>query len=323
MDFEDIYKEFEPVSLKDWSMIQSFLDKSSYEESNHNIVNMMLWLKEYPLFAKIEEHYLLLLGIHEGKLFIYMPLGEKEYYREAILDAKQIFDFYKIPFTLSCFTKDMVDVVISIFPEYEAIEERAAADYVYEAEKLRTFAGKKMQKKRNHLNAFLKEYEGRWLYESLNEENVIDCLDFLEKWRPDDPDDFLQSERLGVEKVLRLVNVLPYKGGLIRIDGKVEAFAIGSRLSSRMAQENIEKANGEIRGLYQLILREWLSHEYPQVELINREDDTGRENLRHAKMSLHPLYLIEKYRIQRGNRDDSTGFTISDGRSKTIMESLF
>ena len=299
MDISKIKLDFDPVSLKDWKIIQQYLVQSEYEESNHNIVNMMLWLKEYPLFMIKEDHYLLLLGIHKGQLFIYMPLGNREYYKEALYHAKHIFDFYHLPFTLSCFTKEMVDLVISLFPEYQACSERDAADYVYDAEKLRTFSGKAMQKKRNHLNAFLKEYDGRWIYEHINDTNINDCLNFLETWRLDDVDDFLQSERIGVEKILHLVNVLPYRGGLIRIDGKVEAFAIGSILTKRMAQENIEKANGAIRGLYPLILREWLKNEYPHVELLNREDDTGRENLRYAKMSLHPLYLIDKYRIQK------------------------
>ncbi|MBW9212456.1 MULTISPECIES: DUF2156 domain-containing protein [Terrabacteria group] len=312
---ENIKNDFMPISLKDWQWVQTYLEKSDYEESNHNIVNMMLWLKEYPLFVKEEEHYLLLLGIHEGQLFVYMPLAEEGYLREALLDARQIFDFYGVPFCLSCYTKEVMDFVLEVFSDLSAVEERSAADYVYEADKLRTFSGKKLQKKRNHINGFLKEYEGRWTYEKINSENVGECLEFLENWRSDDPDDFLQSERMGVEKILHLVDVLPYKGGLIRIDGKVKAFAIGSLLTKRMAQENIEKADSSIRGLYPMILKEWLGHEYPGVELLNREDDTGRDNLRYAKMSLHPLYLIKKYRIKRSDEDDSKSSFFTNGRN--------
>ena len=77
-------------------------------------------------------------------------------------------------------------------------------------------------------------------------------------------------------------------------------FAIGSMLSDRMCQENIEKADGDVRGLYQCIMKEMLSHEFPGIELVNREDDTGRENLRAAKLSYHPVSIIEKYRIKKG-----------------------
>ena len=43
-----------------------------------------------------------------------------------------------------------------------------------------------------------------------------------------------------------------------------------------------------------------LSHEFPSIELVNREDDTGRESLRAAKLSYHPVNIIEKYRIKKG-----------------------
>ena len=45
MDISKIKLDFDPVSLKDWEIIQQYLVQSAYEESNHNIVNMMLWLK--------------------------------------------------------------------------------------------------------------------------------------------------------------------------------------------------------------------------------------------------------------------------------------
>ena len=64
-----------------------------------------------------------------------------------------------------------------------------------------------------------------------------------------------------------------------------------------MCQENIEKADDKIRGLYQAVMKEWLIHEFDQAEYVNREDDMGHENIRHAKLAYHPEILIEKYRL--------------------------
>ncbi|MBF1107371.1 MAG: DUF2156 domain-containing protein [Solobacterium sp.] len=297
---EILENDFTTLQVMDWPMVQEYLQRCKYEESNHNIINMIMWLQTYPLFYYKREEYLLLLGIHEGCFFMYMPLCEKQYIAEAIKKGKEIFDHYGHDFTLSCFTKEMVDEVIKLYPEYTAIHESWADDYVYDGERLRTYAGKKMQKKRNHLNAFYKDFEGRWSYETLDETNIDDCIGYLKDWKSEDPDDFLQSERIGTFRILDLYGELPCKGGLIRIDGKVRAFAIGSMLSDRMCQENIEKADGDVRGLYQCIMKEMLSHEFPGIELVNREDDTGRENLRAAKLSYHPVSIIEKYRIKKG-----------------------
>jgi uncharacterized protein len=295
----ELYHDFLPVSMEQWEKIKDYLKIKQYEESNHNLVNMILWQEWYPLFCVENDHYLLLLGIHEGELFIYMPLCKDEYFEEAIRKAKSIFDTYGVKFVLSCFTKEAMDKVLEIYPEYCICPARESFDYVYKVEKLMSFAGKKLQKKRNHLNAFYKDYEGRFQYESMNETNVIECKEFLDKWKAETEDAFLQSDRKGTMRILDLFNRIEYRGGCIRIDGEIQAFAIGSVLSNRMCQENIEKANPEIRGLYQALIKEFLSHEFSEFEYVNREDDMGYDNLRQAKMAYYPEFMIEKYRLCR------------------------
>ena len=294
---ETLGNEFEPVTVEDIPLIRKYLKLANYEESNHNIIGFMLWQETYPLWKYQGEHWLILLGIHEQELFVYMPLCEKKYFKEAIVAAKKVFDHYRVPFVLSCFVKEEMDFVTEVFQNYHSEEYRDNADYVYLTEKFRTFSGKKLQKKRNHLNAFYKEYQQRFVYESISKENIEACISFLENWKEEDQDSFLAEERRGVEKVLRLWEVLPTKGGVIRIDGEIKAFIVGSVLSDRMCQINIEKADSQYRGLYQAILKEFLMREFLEYPYINREEDMGKENIRQAKMAYYPEFLIMKYRL--------------------------
>ena len=55
-----------------------------------------------------------------------------------------------------------------------------------------------------------------------------------------------------------------------------------------MAVIHIEKENPEINGLYQFINQQFLIEEFPEAELVNREDDMGLEGLRKAKMTYYP-----------------------------------
>ncbi|EPZ55659.1 hypothetical protein H477_3018 [[Clostridium] sordellii ATCC 9714] len=64
-----------------------------------------------------------------------------------------------------------------------------------------------------------------------------------------------------------------------------------------MAVIHIEKANPEIRGLYPYINQQFLVNEFPDVELVNREEDLGLEGLRKAKLSYHPCKFVEKYTV--------------------------
>ena len=80
-------------------------------------------------------------------------------------------------------TKEVVDILQENYPgKFEYIEERDLFDYVYDGESLRVLGGRKNQKKRNHINAFLKDYEGRYEYRILDEEDFEDCLNLLKEW---------------------------------------------------------------------------------------------------------------------------------------------
>ena len=95
-----------------------------------------------------------------------------------------------------------------------------------------------------------------------------------------------------------MYGILPYTGGVIRIDGEVKAFLIASLATDNMVQINIEKADPTIRGLYQAIEKIFLEKNYPTIEWVNREDDMGIESLILAKKALNPSHMIDKYRIK-------------------------
>ena len=42
-----------------------------------------------------------------------------------------------------------------------------------------------------------------------------------------------------------------------------------------MTVTHVEKANLELRGLYNYLEKEFLTHVYPEAEFVNREDDMG------------------------------------------------
>ena len=286
------------VTEKDIPLIEKYLDLAQIEESNHNLVNMFLWREQYPLWQYHTDDYMLLLGIHKGRLFSYMPLCKDEYFEEAILKAQSIFSKHQVPFELSCFTKDKLEQKQKITPTCHVTIECEAADYVYEGEKMRTLSGKKLQKRRNNYNHFVHEYENRFVYEDLTEDHIPDLKAFLKSWRTDSTEEYLIYEAKGVNDVLDLYGILSYTGGVIRIDGEVKAFLIASLATDNMVQINIEKADPTIRGLYQAIEKIFLEKNYPTIEWVNREDDMGIESLILAKKALNPSHMIDKYRIK-------------------------
>ena len=112
----------------------------------------------------------------------------------------------------------------------------------------------------------------------------------------------LDYEVEGVHEILKSCSYLDVHMAGVYIDGALEAFTIGSyNPFEDMAIIHIEKANPEIRGLYQFINRQFLLSEFPNVRLVNREDDLGEEGLRKAKMSYNPCGFARKYLVEQSN----------------------
>lgn len=110
----------------------------------------------------------------------------------------------------------------------------------------------------------------------------------------------IQSEEDGVFRIFNNCFLLDCKIGGIYIDGNLEAYSIGSyNPDTKYAYIHIEKANPNFRGLYNYINQQFLIHEFPDAEFVNREDDMGQEGLRKAKLSYKPVRLETKYIIRQ------------------------
>ncbi len=181
---------------------------------------------------------------------------------------------------------------------FQIAYDRDSADYVYETEKLTTLAGKKLHGKRNHINKFKENYPG-WVYEPVGAGNVEECFQMALKWREEaecEQDEEKRAEMCVTLNALRLFEELGLKGGLLRAEpeGEVLAFTIGEPLNPDTFVVHIEKAFAGIQGAYPMINQQFVIHEAQGYQYVNREEDTGAEGLRKAKLSYRPVFLVEK-----------------------------
>ena len=93
---------------------------------------------------------------------------------------------------------------------------------------------------------------------------------------------------------LRLYKELELRGGLLKVDGKVVAYSVGEPVCDDTIVVHIEKALSDIQGAYTMINQQFVQHECMDFKYVNREDDVGEEGLRQAKLSYHPVFLVEK-----------------------------
>ncbi|CEK31076.1 Uncharacterized conserved protein [[Clostridium] sordellii] len=296
---------FKEIDIDSYKELRPFFNSVDYEACEYCFTTLYMWRDMYKTSYYIEDDFAIIVGEYEGDRFSVLPLAKKDKIHKAIAFMINYFKNEDHRIYLRAVTKEVVELLQKDYPgRFEYIEERDYFDYVYDAESLRTLKGRKNQKKRNHLNYFIKEYEGRVEYKKLDKENFDDCITLLKAWTVNkeengDKEEGIDDEFVAIKKIFDHYDVLreDVKISGIYIDNKLEAFTIGEKINEHMAVIHIEKANPEIRGLYPYINQQFLVNEFPDVELVNREEDLGLEGLRKAKLSYHPCKFVEKYTV--------------------------
>ena len=205
-----------------------------------------------------------------------------------------------IPFVIVSVAEPMIERIEAVRPGKFTFshEGEDGDDYIYLAEKLATLSGKKLQSKRNLVNRFKAAYEGRWTYENMTKDNTKDAFAFHVHWCNLNgcalERDF-QGETCAIVQALHNFDYLNLRGGLLRLDGEVIAFTFGCKATDDMYVVQIEKADSNIPGAYQMINQQFVQHNCTDVMYVNREEDLGLEGLRKAKKSYYPVMRGVKY----------------------------
>ena len=292
---------FKDIEIDCKNILDKYFDLVDYEACEYCFTTLYMWKDLYNTKYYVEDDFAIVAGEYENKGFIILPLAKKENMNKAFDFIIKNFEKQHKQIHLKAINKEVVEYLQSVYGDrFEYIEERNNFDYIYDGESLRTLAGRKNQKKRNHLNSFVKEYGDRVEYKKLEEADFDECINLLKEWSKDKEESIeLDSEFKAIKRIFKkyekLKDTLKISG--IYIDSKLEAFSIGEMLNDNMAVIHVEKANADIRGLYPYINQQFLLNEFSDVEFVNREEDLGIEGLRKAKLSYHPVKFAEKYTV--------------------------
>lgn len=286
------------IELQDKELIKGYLRQAQQRSSEFSFANLYLWSKWFPTRFALINGMLVFRGDWPDGFSLTYPLGEEHKEKETLSLMEAYCAQEGEDFTLQLVTSQQFERLNAYFPgKYKIEYDDAMADYIYEAEKLKTLSGKKLHSKRNHINRFRQDYDGRYSYALLTPDCLEDCFQMALRWREENgcDDDLEKNKEMCVTlNALRLFEELELKGGVLKIDGKPVAFTIGEELSDDTFVVHIEKAFSEIQGAYPMINQQFVEHEMEGYQYVNREEDDGVEGLRKAKQSYHPVFLEKK-----------------------------
>ncbi len=291
--------QFKDLTIDSRAELEPFFDLREIKSCEYNFNVMFIWAKVNRIQYAVTGNYAILSEVMNDRFITLMPLCQEQYFKEA---TEGLIEYYRTNnLKLSIYVADQIfaHFMDENYPDrFDVVSDRDFCDYIYDGDKLRTLIGNKYSKKRNHLNAFYAEYEGRYAYRKLTQDDKSLVCSFLRSWvkNKEDVSEALDEELEAICRVIDHLGQLDIKCGGIFVDGQLEAFSVGSVINKgREAVIHVEKANESIRGMYPLINTVFLKEEFPEVEWVNREEDLGLEGLRKAKLSYNPIEVLEKY----------------------------
>jgi hypothetical protein len=260
--------------------------------SESSFTAMFSWSHKNKIKITEKDGFLYRLADVEKPFYLF-PLGGDGDHERAMAVIEQDAKERGYQLIYRAITEDQKDLMGNGFA---FTENRGAADYIYNAQDLIELRGRAYHSKRNFISRF--ERENDWSFEGITDDNINEVWEFQDKWcRKNDcaSNVGLQEEATCIAILLYNLENLEAYGGLLRADGKVAAFTLGSQVGGETLEVHVEKADYEITGVYQMINREFAKCHAADLKYINREEDLGLENLRKAKLSYHPIEIAMKY----------------------------
>lgn len=294
--------EFKSLTIDDKKIFDKYLRPYIYETCEYSFTNLFIWRKALDIQYTICNDVLIVMKMDfDGSFHFMQPIGYKKENLKEIVDflmelKKDLHIDYLFKDAEEWFVNDLVDVYGNDY--FKIDEDRDNFDYIYESSALATLSGKKLHKKKNHYNYFVKNYE----YETapITQELIQPCIKAAREWcHKNICKGYLLYELKSIEEMLKNSSNLDFTGMVVYVDSKISAFTIGEKINKDMAIIHIEKADTDIRGLSNFINKTFIDTYFKDVPFINREQDLGIEGLRHAKLSYMPIKLAKKFSVNK------------------------
>ena len=170
--------QFRDLTLADIPAVRKFFEAYQSRSCDVTIGGAFMWRRYFETQIYIDDTLLLFKVMRSpGKIAFLTPYGDTE------RGIRLIFEYCMANAVSAAFcavTERELAFYEANYQIRDVAFNRMWSDYLYEAERHRTFAGKKLSGQRNHVNKFLKTYEN-WSYEEITKDNLEEVKVFCEE----------------------------------------------------------------------------------------------------------------------------------------------
>ena len=274
---------FRKITLDD----KIYFERFNYQEylgSELNFANIYAWKEVDNLTISTLNNIIFI----KGSDFFFPPMTENS--QEFIKGIKWIEEYCKdnnIPFRVNGITKQMLSYFECL--DFDLVHNEDFDEYLYNAEDLITYSGKKFHSKRNLVNQFQKNFQYEFIpYQESFRDEVCNLID---DWTENKS---LTYEKKGILSILDDLENVECFCDCLYIDNNLCAFSIGT-IHNNSGLVLFEKANTNYIGIYPALVQLFAERHFTGLKIINRQEDMGIDNLQKSKLSYRPIGYEEKY----------------------------
>ena len=295
--------EFKPVTHADIPMLRRYYEPCVYRLCEYSVGIKLMW--DHALHcAWAEAGDCLVIRNHlNGRVtFDYpVPCGEAADVTAALDAIDEYCAETGIAPTFMAVPRPVLPGLLLRYPRLRMNNYRPSQDYLYNAQDLATFAGRRYSGQRNHINKFRKLFP-QALFRPILPEDREELEAFWEEFHQT-----FNKENATAKKELcyarafsKLIGEPWVLAGALEVDGRFAAIAIGEICGDTL-HCHIEKALPRYEGAYPAMVQAFSAHFGGTVRWINREDDSGDRGLRTSKLQYLPADMGEKYLVEAQN----------------------
>ncbi|MDY6820952.1 MAG: phosphatidylglycerol lysyltransferase domain-containing protein [Deferribacterota bacterium] len=262
--------------------------------SEYSFANLYLFRKRHNYKVITFDDSIYLSGITVDNINFVMPLIDLYGRENGDREITKLIDFAKKEDKI-IFPVDERWLTSFNMPSDKIYYCEADTDYIYTAEKMCTYKGRKLHKKRN----LLKQFKIKYNYKSfpLVKQEVQKAKDVLDVWINQNNLNKADSDYEACYEALEKMDELILCGIIYYVDDDPAGFILGEELRDDTFVVHFAKAKKEYKGIYQFIYNNFAKILPKRYKYLNFEQDLGKDSLRIAKRSYIPDYLLKKYRI--------------------------
>lgn len=273
------------------NQIKSYFERSEISFCDISAGVRFMWGEEYVVEYAVVNDTLIMKenGPDYGNCFYY-PMGADV--DGALNEIEKYCRENFIPLRFCCIDNLHAAYLASRYNDVKIVNDRDWDDYIYSAEKFKTYSGKKFSGQRNHVNKFKKSYPN-YLFKNIEKSDLPRIREFLNEYE----DGLVGEAALEAEMAFKLterIDELGQVGGYLEVDGKTVAFSVGETVGDTLIV-HIEKALTVYDGVYPTMAQEFVkAFAGNGIKFVNREEDCGDEGLRISKLQYRPIEIKEK-----------------------------